>query len=160
MSQTSINHKAPEIYKDHPAWLRLEDQLNWYDKKSSRCQIFYKCMRFMQFSLAMLIPFIGLFDVVYARWITSFIGIFIAILEVIQHMNQYSTLWVSYRSMAEQLKHEKYLFLSAAGPFKDLTDADQLILLAERVEEHVSTEHAHWSDETRRTIMTQKKRGI
>jgi len=50
-----------------------------------------------------------------------------------------------YRSTAERLKHEKYLFLSAAGPYKGLSETDRLIALAERVEELVSAEHANWS---------------
>jgi hypothetical protein len=32
-----------------------------------------------------------------------------------------------------------------------LAEADRLIALAERVEEHVSTEHANWFNETRRS---------
>ena len=55
-----------------------------------------------------------------------------------------------YRATAERLKHEKFLFLSAAGPYRGLIVPDALILLAERVEEHVSTEHANWFNETRR----------
>jgi hypothetical protein len=67
-----------------------------------------------------------------------------------QHLNQYSTLWVMYRATAEFLKHEKFLFLSAAGPYKDLSDDYRLITLSERVEERVSTEHANWFNETRK----------
>ncbi|WP_419626541.1 DUF4231 domain-containing protein [Thiolapillus sp.] len=74
-------------------------------------------------------------------------------------VNQYSTLWVTYRATAERLKHEKYLFLSVAGPYKELTESERLIVLAERIEEHVSTEHANWSNETRRVMMAQKKEG-
>ena len=47
-----------------------------------------------------------------------------------------------YRSTAEALKHEKYLFLSSAGPY---AAADRLRLLAERVEDLVSQEHAKWT---------------
>ncbi|XHO06371.1 hypothetical protein ACEQUB_03293 [Ralstonia syzygii] len=72
-------------------------------------------------------------------------------------MNQYSTLWVTYRATAERLKHEQYLFLSSAGPYnKGLSEPDRLVVLAERVEEHVSTEHANWFNETRRASTAQK----
>jgi len=46
------------------------------------------------------------------------------------------------------LKHEKFLFLSAAGPYRDLTDETRLVKLAERVEERVSIEHANWFSES------------
>src|SRR3712207_9488676 len=53
-----------------------------------------------------------------------------------------SDLWVLYRSTAEALKHEKFLFLSCAGPY---ATADRLRVLAERVEGLVSQEHAKWT---------------
>ena len=55
----------------------------------------------------------------------------------------YNNLWVSYRSTAEQLKHEKYLFLTKSGPYRDLGEEEALRCLAERVKERVSTEHAN-----------------
>jgi len=134
----------------HPAWNRLENQLSWYDSKSVHCQRWYKGLKFVQIGLAVTIPIMSHFEPLTAKWLTSIAGALIAILEGVQHMNQYSTLWVTYRSTAEHLKHEKYLFLSGAGPYKALSDAERLIMLAERVEEHVSTEHANWFNETRR----------
>lgn len=80
-------------------------------------------------------------------------------LEGVQHMNQYSSLWVTSRATAERLKDEKFLFLSGAGPYKGQTEPERLIALAERVEEHVSTEHANWFNETRRAAAVQKKEG-
>ncbi len=55
-----------------------------------------------------------------------------------------------YHATAERLKHEKHLFLSGAGQYKDLDETEKLTLLAERVEEHVSIEHANWFDENRK----------
>lgn len=148
--------KVPDWACKHPAWLRLEDQVKWYDRKSSFCQHRYKCLKILQIILAVSIPIASHLEVSIAKWTTSIAGALIAILEGVQHMNQYSTLWVTYRSTAEYLKHEKYLFLSSAGPYKALTDEEKLVTLAERVEERVSTEHANWFNEMRRTT-TQKK---
>lgn len=150
---------VPEWAAAHPAWARLEDQLNWYDRKSTHCQRWYKGLKFVQISLAVLIPLLSHLDPACAKWATSIAGAMIAVLEGVQHMNQYSTLWVTYRATAERLKHEKFLFLSAAGPYKGQAEAERLIALAERVEEHVSTEHANWFNETRRAAAVQKKEG-
>lgn len=136
----------------HPAWFRLQDQLAWYDSKSVHCQEWYKWLRILQIALAVAIPVMSHMDSSVAKWLTSTAGALIAVLEGVQHMNQYSTLWVTYRSTAERLKHEKYLFLSAAGPYRGMAEADRLVLLAERVEEHISTEHANWYNETRRVV--------
>lgn len=150
---------VPEWIATHPAWIRLEDQLNWYDSKSVHCQNWYKRLKFVQISLAVLIPVFSQLDPECAKWATSIAGVSIAILEGMQHLNQYSTLWVTYRATAERLKHEKYLFLSAAGPYKGLADQDCLVALSERVEEHVSTEHANWFNETKRAVAAHKQEG-
>ena len=150
---------VPEWAASHPAWARLEEQLGWYDDKSDYCQRWYKRLKFVQISLAVLIPLLSQLDPEYAKWATSIAGVMIAILEGMQHLNQYSMLWVAYRATAERLKHEKYLFLSAAGPYKGQVEQDRLITLAERVEEHVSTEHANWFNETQRAASVQKHEG-
>jgi len=150
---------VPESVKSHAAWFRLINQLNWYDNKSQRCQCWYKVLKFVQVALAILIPFISLLSTEHTKWVASISGAIIALLEAVQQMNQYSILWFSYRATAERLKHEKYLFLSSAGPYKGLTESERLIVLAERVEEHVSTEHANWISESRRAVTVQKSEG-
>ena len=144
----------------HPAWIRLQDQLSWYDAKSMHCQKRYKWFKYAQIVLAVAIPIMSHVDPDVAKWLTSIAGAVIATLEGVQHLNQYSTLWYSYRSTAERLKHEKYLFLSQAGPYKGLSDAGRLVSLAERVEEQVSTEHANWVNETRQVVSGTNQGGI
>ncbi len=120
----------PDEIKNHPAWLRLEDQLNWYGDKSAWNQRWYKGLRITQVVLATSIPLVSIANVAWIKWVTSFFGGLIAILEVIQHLNQFGTFWVQYRSTAEHLKHEKFLFLSESGPYRDLQTEDALRLLA------------------------------
>ncbi|MBC2732463.1 DUF4231 domain-containing protein [Thiobacillus sp.] len=150
---------VPDFAAAQPAWLRLEDQMQWYDNKSLHSQRWYKWLKLAQVALAVLIPVMSLLPADLAKWATAISGIAIALLEAVQQMNQYSTLWVTYRATAERLKHEKYLFLSAAGPYRGLPEPERLIQLAERVEEHVSTEHANWFNETRRVAATAKPEG-
>jgi hypothetical protein len=150
---------VPDWVVNHPAWVRLEDQLEWYDSTSNRCQKWYKWLKFTQVALAVLIPVVSLLEPPYAQWVASIAGALIAILEGVQHMNQYSTLWVTYRSTAEYLKHEKFLFLSGAGPYRGLSNDDRLVKLSEQVEERVSAEHANWFNETRRLSSGAKKEG-
>jgi hypothetical protein len=149
---------VPDAIKKHPAWGRLADQLNWYDSKSRSNQYWYKRLKVLQVVLAVAIPIASHAQPEIAKWLTSIAGALIALLEGIQHLNQHAMLWVMYRSTAERLKHEKYLFLSAAGPYKDLNDTDRLITLAERVEEHVSSEHANWMNETQHAASKKQER--
>ena len=149
----------PESVRAHPAWFRLIDQLNWYDGKSRYCQRWFKNLKFTQIALAVLIPVTSLLPAECAKWTASIAGALIAVLEAVQQMNQYSTLWVMYRATAERLKHEKYLFLAGAGPYKGLAEPERLVALAERVEEHVSTELANWFNDTRRIATVQRPEG-
>ncbi len=158
-SENKSTVPIPEWAASQSAWIRLEDQLGWYDNKSNYCQKWYKRLKFIQISLAVLIPVLSQLDPEFAKWATSFAGVMIAVLEGMQHLNQYSTLWVTYRGTAERLKHEKFLFLSAAGPYKGQAEPERLIALAERVEEHVSAEHANWFNETKRAVTVQKQEG-
>ncbi len=146
---------VPEVVSTHPAWFRLINQRNWYDSKSQHCQRWYKRLKIAQIALAVLVPATSLLPSECAKWAASTCGVLIAILEAIQQMNQYSTLWVTYRATAERLKHEQYLFLSNAGPYKAMTEAERLVTLSERVEEHVSAEHANWFNGISRTTTTQ-----
>ena len=137
-------HILEENIESHPAWLRLEDQIGWYDSKSGWNQKLHKRLTIAQLLLAILIPPSALTDVVGSNYVAAIAGGLIALLEGIQHLYQFSTLWIEYRSTAEHLKHEKHLFLSAAGLYRDTEKDERLMLLAERVEEHVSAEHANW----------------
>ena len=121
----------PEEVKHHPAWLRLER---------------YKGLKLVQIVLAASIPIVALIDASYTKYIVAIFGALIAILESIQQLYQFHTLWTDYRSTAEHLKYEKYLFLSFSGPYRELNQDEALLLIAERIEEHLSKEHAKWID--------------
>jgi hypothetical protein len=144
---------------NHPAWLRLSDQLNWYDRKSGENQRRYKRIKVAQLILAGSIPVFALVDATWGRWITAILGASVAILEGLQQLGQYNNLWVTYRATAEQLKHENYLFLAKSGPYKGLEEEEALSLLAERVEERVSTEHAKWVSERSQRTDNQEQHG-
>jgi hypothetical protein len=154
MDQNTMNEKLsiPDEARSHPAWLRLEDQESWYDKKSAVNQKWYKRFKLAQIVLAAAIPIMALLPMANTKFIVAVFGALIAILEGVQQLYQFHTLWTEYRSMAEHLKLEKYLFLSAGGPYRGLNQEDALILLAERIEEHISKEHAKWIDTSKNSV--------
>jgi hypothetical protein len=139
-------------FQTHPAWQRLEEQLRWYGNNSRQNQRWYKVLQITQLVLAALIPVAALAGGRWGQWIAALFGAIIAVAGGIQHLFQFSANWISYRSTAEHLKHEKYLFLSRAGPYRDLSPQEALPVLAERVEEHVSVEHARWVQAVQRQM--------
>jgi hypothetical protein len=136
-----------EEVRQHPAWVRLNDQLEWYDHKSAANQKRYKQIQAAQIILATSIPVFSLIGPPWGSWITAILGASVAILAAFQQLGNYNDLWTTYRATAEQLKHEKFLFLAQSGPYRSLQGEEALRLLAERVEERVSTEHAKWVSE-------------
>ena len=132
-----------------PTMGRLEDQINWYDKRSTSNQNYYKFLKLTVIVLAALIPLLSassqipFTQVEVPKILLGALGAAIAVIEGVQQLNQYQANWISYRSTCEALKHEKYLYLAKAGPYA--AAADPHALLAERVESLVSQEHAKWA---------------
>jgi hypothetical protein len=138
---------VPEEVRQHPAWVRLNDQLEWYDHKSGVNQKRYKQIQAAQIILATSIPVFSLIGDYWGRLIMATLGASVAILAGFQQLGNYNDLWTTYRATAEQLRHEKFLFLAQSGPYRTVQGKEALRLLAERVEERVSTEHAKWVSE-------------
>ena len=76
--------------------------------------------------------------------ITGGLGVIVVILESVQGLFQFQQNWTNYRSTAEGLKHEKFLWEAKAGPYKDPDNPTLEDIFAERVEALISTEHAKW----------------
>ena len=125
-----------------PAMARLEDQIDWYDRKSRRAQRWFKALKVVQLVTAGLIPLITVFSLPAPDKLSAVLGLTILVVEGLQQLNQYQANWISYRSTCEALKHEKYLFLAQAGPYANSPQA--ATLLADRIEGLISQEHAKW----------------
>jgi hypothetical protein len=142
----------PELPPSATAF-RLKDQTNWYDKKSGDAQRAFKRIKVTEIVAAALIPFLGSLTVLFPclkghlPLASGGLGVLITILEGVLHLYRYQENWNNYRSTAEALKHEKFLYLAQSGPYKPTetsTPETLLALLAERVESLVSQEHAKW----------------
>jgi hypothetical protein len=122
---------------------RLDDQIKWYSKSSKWNQNRFKGLKVVEVVAAALVPFFAVCGCYPA--VTGLLGVIVVILESLQSIYQFQSNWISYRSTAEALKHEKYLWYAGAGPY--LNAENPAALLAERIEELVSTEHAKWTSE-------------
>jgi hypothetical protein len=145
-----VEHQAqPTVARDQefPTQERLEDQIGWYDRKSQTAQRRYKILKLTQVMIAALIPLASAFPIPAAefKWITAILGLLVLIIEAVQQLNQDQQNWIAYRSTCEALKHEKYLYLAAAGPYTNAENLEKRVaLLADRIEGLISQEHAKW----------------
>jgi hypothetical protein len=139
---------AMDANPNNPTLERLEDQIDWYDKKSASNQNWFKRIKIIELIAAALIPLLAGFsttspqDTTYYAIVTGGLGALIVLLESVQGLYQFQSNWISYRSSCEGLRHEKYLWFAKAGHYADAKDPDRL--LAERIESLISTEHAKW----------------
>jgi hypothetical protein len=140
-AQPKISGHA-SVTKDDPspAIARLEDQITWYERKSAQNQQRFKILKGVQLVAAATIPVVATLDAHAA--LTASLGALIVVVEGFQQLNQYQQNWTLYRSNAEALKHEKFLFLARAGPYASVRDGHAL--LADRIEGLISQEHAKW----------------
>ena len=137
-------HETTELLPtSDPIYARLEEQIDWYDRKSSTAQRVFKRIKVAEILAAAVIPFLAGISLPHDKLIIAGLGVLITILEGFLHLNQYQQLWGTYRGTCEALKHEKYVYLAKAGPYATAPDAHAL--LAERVESLVSQEHAQWN---------------
>jgi Protein of unknown function (DUF4231) len=126
--------------RDEPTLRRLEDQIAWYDGKSGENQRRFKLLKGVQLIAAATIPVAATLGAHPA--VAATLGASIVVVEGFQQLNQYQQNWTLYRSNAEALKHEKFLFLARAGPYAHTEDGRAL--LADRIEGLISQEHAKW----------------
>lgn len=125
---------------DDVTMARLEDQLEWYDRNSTRAQKRFKALKAATIIFAASIPVTAAFNA--ESYVAAVIAFAIVVVEGVLQLFQYERLWITFRSTAEMLKHEKYLYLAQAGPYRGADDAKRL--LAERIEELIAQEHARW----------------
>jgi Protein of unknown function (DUF4231) len=131
---------VPPPAAEDPTWARLEDQIGWYDRRSGADQRRYKWLKLLELAVAAALPVVaGLHSPV---WVTGGLAAVIVVLEGAQHLYQFQEHWITYRSTAEALKHERFLYVARAGPY---VGEDRHRQLAERVEGLVSQEHAKWT---------------
>ena len=126
-----------------PTLERLEDQIGWYDRKSGYNRRMYKWLKGVEIIAAGVVPLTAGLHLPAA--LTGSLGVLIAVLEGLLQLNQYLQNGISYRSTCEALKHEKYLYLAAAGAYATEDRAHAHTKLAERVESLVSQENSQWA---------------
>ena len=129
----------------NPTLKRLEEQIAWYDKKSSYNQRRFKILKISQIIAGALIPFAS--SVGAPAAVAGGLGVLIVIFEGLQSLSQHQQSWISYRSTCQKLTQEKYLWLAKAGPYESAPNPDAV--MAERIEALMSSEITNWSTTTR-----------
>jgi len=123
-----------------PIVARLEDQIAWYSRASTRNRRGHWTLRLTSLMMAAAVPITATLQ--QSSAVPALLGAGIVVAEGAHELFRLQQNWTSFQATAEALKHEKYLYLAAAGPYRRLQNPRSL--LAERVEALVSSETAQW----------------
>lgn len=134
---------------------RVDNQIQWYSKKSTDAQKKYKRMQTLEITLAAFIPLLSSYsaDFKIIAFIVGFFGALIAIIESIVKLNKYHENWIQYRTTCEMLKYHKHLYLTNTYPYNP---SDETIdnIFVRNIEEIISSENSQWkinvSDENKK----------
>ncbi|BDD12511.1 hypothetical protein FUAX_49430 (plasmid) [Fulvitalea axinellae] len=136
-----MNHITEEEYLTE----RLEDQLAWYEAKSSINKKRFRACQLTQLILAALITLSGVFHPLGMDWLSYLVpvlGSIIAILSGVLSLYKFQENWMEYRGVAELLKQEKYLFMAKCPPYNG---PNPFVDFVENVEGMISKENKNWT---------------
>lgn len=126
---------------------RLNGQIEWYDSKSKLNKSWHHRLKTFEIIAAALIPLLAGFNefVPSFELFVAFLGTLIAIAAAASSHYKFHENWIQYRTTAEQLKHEKYTFMTNTAPY----DSElKFSFLVYRVERLISKENSLWASST------------
>ena len=122
---------------------RLDDQINWYAKKSSHNQKRFKTLRTIEVTLSLSLPiiigYIPAFQIL--TLVASLLGAAVAFIATLLAIGKYHEIWVEYRMICEVLRQEKIAFTTRTGHY---ATENPFPILVERAESIMCQEHAKW----------------
>ncbi len=124
---------------------RVIDQIKWYDKKSTINKNWFLTLKIFEIILALCIPFLAAYITDtenYLKIIVGILGILIAAITGIITLVKFQENWIEYRTVAESLKLEKFLFLAKTGPYLNIKN--NYPVFVERFESLISNSTKKW----------------
>lgn len=123
---------------------RVNDQINWYSKKSTFNQKRYKSLFVLQLIFSSSIPVLVIFsNNFYLKIIIAILGALVTAVNSVIVAFKYFENWTNYRTTAESLKKEKYFFTTKTGIYKN----DDFNLFVKNIENLISKENNIWRRE-------------
>ena len=137
------------IRLDESAYMkeRVDDQLAYYEKSANKAKHWYTWMQSSIIILAILVPIIvnmpsevGLdFLAPHIKVLVTILSLLLAILNGLLNFQKHQDLWLGYRITGECLKHEKYLYLTRSGKYRQHESPFSEFVLS--IESILSAEH-------------------
>lgn len=135
------NATTPETYLSS----RVEDQINWYGKRSGQLKRRYRRLKALTIITGGLIPLCIVFSEKFGdgfKYLAGVFGALISIFEGISGMLKDKETFLAYRAANESLTREKMQYQSKSGKYAGATNP--FILFVESCEGIMAGENAQW----------------
>lgn len=121
---------------------RLEEQISYYEKAASRAKQMHVRLQSGIIVLSVMVPVAVSHPQDWSGWQRFLVvaaSLLLPAMTGLTSFRKYGETWISYRTTAELLKNEKYLFLTGSGRYRDNPNAFHD--LVEAVEAQLIAEH-------------------
>ncbi|MCK4799071.1 MAG: DUF4231 domain-containing protein [Spirochaetes bacterium] len=126
---------------------RYNNQIEWYDKKSTANKKWYESLQFSLIVLSSLTPVLIAINMLSSndslfKWTPIIIAVIVAILASVLKTFNFHENWINYRTICETLKKEFYFYQADVDDYNGLENKEGLFI--ERVENLISRENTLW----------------
>lgn len=123
-------------------WLMFSAQFRWYDRAASRSRWAYQGLKALTLASGASVTVLAALAAPAA--LTALVGGLIVLCEGLQQIGQFHAKWLNYRSTAERMRHEGFLFAAGIGGYGN--SERRRDKLARFIEDTVDTEHTAWTE--------------
>ncbi len=124
----------------------VREQHDWYDRNAKRTMRIYHNLRTISLGATGLVPIFALLDWgMWSKIIAALLGATAAFAQGYETLHQYREHYLAWRSTAQQLELEQYLYtVQVADYASGASQKDPIVLLAERTASITSQETQQW----------------
>jgi hypothetical protein len=125
---------------------RVEDQIKWLSKESGKNQQWFKQLRLAEIIMGCAIAYlVSHANYAPVQFLTGAMGVAVAAISGLLSLYRFQEKWVEYRVAAENLKREKFFFLTGTAPYDG---TDKYAVLVSRAEAILAAENMQWAEAT------------
>jgi hypothetical protein len=121
---------------------RYEDQIQWYGLKSAKNKRVYFFFQWLVIILSATVPFLVISLSERYKLIPAIVSLILAIITAAVQTFRFQENWIRYRTMAETLKREKYLYEADLGEYAG--SSNKPAMFVNKVESLISSENTLW----------------
>ena len=124
---------------------RVDDQISWYEAKSAYNKKRFQRGQLLLLIMAAIVTLSGTFTNSGFGWIAFVVpicGAIIAVVSGVVSLFKYQENWLQYRTTAESLKHQKFLFITKSEPY---SGEESFKIFVSNIENLISQENSIWT---------------